>query len=125
MLNLSEKLDNYIASLQTDSTFVSSNKLTAEEREFYLNYSEFDKCWYAESSIPKFWRLLEKRNWECVRVQYYKDGTIQSKSFKSNSSKGVSIKDPTITRQVSDEQRQKAKERLIAYQKAKKEESSK
>lgn len=117
---MSEKLDNYIASLQTDSTFVSSNKLTAEEREFYLNYSEFDKCWYAESSIPKFWRLLEKRNWECVRVQYYKDGTIQSKSFKSNSSKGVSIKDPTITRQVSDEQRQKAKERLIAYQKAKK-----
>lgn len=116
---MSEKLDNYLDSLKEDNTFVSATKLTAEEREFYLNYSEYDKCWYAESSIPKFWRLLEKRNWECVRTQYYRDGTVCSKSFKSNSSKGVSIKDPTIKREISEEQKQKCKERFLEYQKNK------
>lgn len=68
------KIEDYFNSLQEDIDFVSANKLTQFEREFYLNYSEYDKCWYAESTIPKYWRLLEKRNWECTGVvnSFYK-----------------------------------------------------
>lgn len=110
------KINDYVNSLQEDADFVSANKLTQFEREFYLNYSEYDKCWYAESTIPKYWRLLEKRNWECTGVQYYRDGTVCSKTFKSNSTKGVTITDPTRKgRELTDEQRQAARERLMAY----------
>ena len=95
-------------------------KLTQAEREFFLNYNELDKVWIAESSIPKFWRKLEKKNWICTNVQYYPDGTVCSKTFTSNCAKGISITDPTIKREMSEAQRQASKERLLKLQANKK-----
>jgi hypothetical protein len=108
-----EKTKQYLNSLNEEQTFASASKLTVYEREFYLNYNEFDKVWIAESSIPKFWRRLEKRNWICTGVQYYSDGSICSKTFTSNSPKGITITDPTkAKREMTEEQKQKAAERI-------------
>lgn len=108
-----EKTKQYLDSLNEEQTFASASKLTVYEREFYLNYNEFDKVWVAESSIPKFWRRLEKRNWTCTGVQYYADGSICSKTFTSNSPKGITITDPTkAKREMTEEQKQKAAERI-------------
>ena len=92
--------------------FKSPNKLTREEREFYLNYNEAIDCWYAESSIPKYWRKLEKQGWICTNITYYADGTVCSKQFKSGSRKGVTITNPFKTRVVTDEQREQARNRF-------------
>jgi hypothetical protein len=119
-LNKDVVTKSYIDSLNTQETFASTSKLTQAEREFYLNYNELDKVWVAESSIPKFWRKLEKKNWTCVKVQYYPDGTVCSKTFTSNCAKGVSITDPTIKRKMSEAQRQASKERLLKLQSNKK-----
>ena len=107
---------SYIDSLDSQETFASTSKLTQAEREFYLNYNELDKVWVAESSIPKFWRKLEKKNWICINVQYYPDGTVCSKTFISNSSKGVSITDPTKKREITEEQKQAMRERMFKAQ---------
>jgi hypothetical protein len=92
-----------------------TEKLTRDEREINLVYNEGEGVWYADTSIPKYWRRLEKKNWECIGVQYYKDGTICSKSFKG-SKKGVSITDPFRTREMSEEQKQKIRERFSKKQ---------
>lgn len=115
-----EKQKEYIESLNSDIQTATNVKLTQAEREFFLNYNELDKVWVAESSIPKFWRKLEKKNWTCVKVQYYPDGTVCSKTFTSNCAKGISITDPTIKRKMSDAQRQASKERLLKLQANKK-----
>ena len=109
-----EKVKDYIESLSNENTTASNSKLTVYEREFYLNYNEFEKCWYAESSIPKFWRRLEKKNWECTDIRYYPDGTVCSKAFKSNSSKGISITDPTVvrTKVYTEEEKEVMRERM-------------
>jgi hypothetical protein len=112
-----EKTKQYLDSLNDEQSFASASKLTVYEREFYLNYNEFDKVWVAETSIPKFWRRLEKRNWTCTGVQYYPDGSICSKTFTSNSPKGITITDPTkAKREMTEEQKQQAAERIKKMQ---------
>ena len=104
---------------QTEPIVLASNvKLTKEEREFYLNYSELDGVWVAETSIPKFWRKLEKKNWKCTGVQYYPDGQVCSKTFTSGNSKGISITDPTKVRVMSEENIEKSRQRFIAMHNA-------
>lgn len=119
---MSDKVKQYVESLSDEPVFASTSKLTVFEREFYLNYSEYDKCWYAESSIPKFWRKLEKKNWECTGVQYYPDGTVCSKTFRSNCPKGVSIVDPTVkrTKVYTDEEKLAMRERMQKMHEARK-----
>lgn len=108
-----------ITSVDDNFIFSSNNKLTADEREIVINYSEYDKVWYAESSIPKFWRKLEKQGWICTNTQYYADGTICSKSFTSSNSKGITITNPNKTRHVSDELKAQMAERFRAYHESK------
>lgn len=112
----SEQTKNYINSLNMEETFASTSKLTQAEREFYLIYNELDRVWIAESSIPKFWRKLEKKNWTCTGTQYYADGTICSKTFTSNSPKGINITDPTKKREMTEEQKLAMKERMAKMQ---------
>ena len=88
-----------------DRLFASNSKLTQEEREIFLNYNEADRIWTAETSIPKFWRKLEKKGWICTGTTYYPDGTVCAKTFTSTNSKGVSITDPFKTRVVTEEQK--------------------
>lgn len=92
----------------------SNTRLTKEEREFYLNYNELEEVWVAETSIPKFWRKLEKKNWTCTGVQYYPDGQVCSKTFTSGNKKGVSITDPTKVRVMSEEDKERARQRFLA-----------
>ena len=117
-----DKVKDYVESLSNENTTASNSKLTIYEREFYLNYNEFDKCWYAESSIPKFWRRLEKKNWECTDIRYYADGTVCSKAFKSNSPKGVSITDPTTvrTKVYTEEEKEVMRKRMQKMQELRK-----
>ena len=111
-----EKQKEYIESLNSNIQTATNVKLTQAEREFFLNYNELDKVWVAESSIPKFWRKLEKKNWTCIKVQYYPDGTVCSKTFTSNSTKGVTITDPTKKREMSEAQKQAMRERASKMQ---------
>lgn len=106
--------DRKTTSVDEDFTFASSNKLSQFEREIVLNYCEYDKIWYAETSIPKFWRRLEKKGWICTGTQYYPDGTVCSKTFTSGNAKGISITDPNKVRVMSDEARALAAERFKA-----------
>lgn len=111
-MNAAEK--DYIESLKNnkeqDSELVS-DKLSRDDRECILVYNEAEGVWYADTSIPKYWRRLEKKNWECIKTIYYSDGTICSKSFKG-SKKGVSITDPFKTRELTEEQRQAIRDRF-------------
>lgn len=104
--------------LNTDSESTSTSgvnsKLSRDEREFHLWYLESEGVWEAESSIPKFWRKLEKKGWTCTGTQYYHDGTVCAKTFTSGNTKGVSITDPTRTRTMSEEQKLAASERFRA-----------
>lgn len=109
---------DYIESMKTNEPTCDSDtitdKLSRDEREIVLVYNEGERVWYADTSIPKFWRRLEKKGWECINTQYYSDGTVCCKSFKgaSGSSKGVTITDPFKKRELTDEQRQKIRERF-------------
>lgn len=112
---MTNKEQTYLESIKNSegTTFEGvSEKLSKEEREIVLIYNEAEGCWIAETSIPKYWRKLENKNWICTSTQYYKDGTICSKTFKG-SKKGVSITDPFKVREVSEENRQKARERFL------------
>ena len=111
---VSQKEKDYIESLKSEK-IESQNvteKLVHSEREIVIIYNEEDGYWQADTSIPKFWRRLEKKNWKCIRTQYYSDGTVCAKSFISNSPKGITIADPTKKRELTDEQRDAIRERF-------------
>lgn len=109
---------DYIESMKNNQNVPDSDvvteKLSREEREIVLVYNEAERIWYADTSIPKFWRRLEKKGWECIKTQYYSDGTVCCKSFKGapGTSKGITITDPFKKRELTDEQRQKIRERF-------------
>ena len=113
---MTNKEAEYLESLKNDTNTPSNEgvleKLSKEEREIVLIFNEAEGVWQAETSIPKFWRKLENKNWTCTSTQYYKDGTVCSKTFVG-SKKGVSITDPFRVREVSEENRQKARERFL------------
>ena len=109
---MNQKEKDYLESVKNSTPFENvSGKLSRDERECVLLYNEEEGLWYAESSIPKFWRRLEKKNWICTKTIYYDDGTVCSKQFKG-SKKGVTIGDPFKKRELTDEQRQAIKDRF-------------
>lgn len=111
---VSKKEQDYLNSIKEtneESTNVISDKLSRDDRELVIVYNEAEGVFYADTSIPKFWRRLEKKNWECIRTQYYSDGTICSKSFRG-SKKGITITDPFKKRELSEEQLQKIRDRF-------------
>lgn len=90
---------------------VVSEKLSRSDRELVIVYNEAEGVFYADTSIPKFWRRLEKKNWECIGTQYYSDGTVCSKSFRGTN-KGITISDPFRKRNLTDEQREQIRQRF-------------
>ena len=114
---MTQKEKDYIDNIKNDQSNEYSDivldKLTKEEREIVLIYNEAEGVWYADTSIPKYWRRLEKKNWICIKSQYYKDGTVCCKTFKG-SKKGVSIVDPFKKREVSEEQKEAARQRFLS-----------
>lgn len=112
---ITQEEKDYVESMKNEKPTQEDNtvtdKLSRDEREIILVYNEAERVWYADTSIPKFWRRLEKKGWECIKTQYYSDGTVCSKSFKG-SSKGITITDPFKKRELTEEQRQKIRERF-------------
>lgn len=113
---VTQKEKDYIDSLKNsenkEETNTVTDKLIRSEREINIIYNEEDGYWIADTSIPKFWRRLEKKNWKCILINYYPDGTVCSKTFISNSPKGITITDPTKKRELTDEQRQAIRDRF-------------
>lgn len=116
---MSDTKNDNITTESEEFVFASNSKLSRDEREFHLWFNEADNVWEAESSIPKFWRKLEKKGWTCTKVQYYYDGTICAKSFTSGNKKGVSITDPTKVRIMSEEQKLASSKRFKDFHKSK------
>ena len=111
---MNNKESEYIESLKNsveDARETVSAKLSKGDRECIFVYNEAEGVWYADTSIAKYWRKLEKKNWECVKTVYYSDGTVCSKSFRG-SKKGITITDPFKTREISEEQRQAIRDRF-------------
>lgn len=114
---MSKKEQEYVQSmLDKESNNIpeglSNTKLSKEEREIVLIFNEGEGVWIAESSVPKYWRRLEKKGWILDSVQYYPDGTVCAKTFHG-SKKGVTISDPFSVRKMSDEQREAARNRFL------------
>lgn len=92
-----------------------SSKLMLEEQETFVRYDVIDKMWYADTTYPPHMRKFEKKGWECTNTSYYEDGTVQGKSFCSGSKKGVTISNPTTTRNMTEEQKEAARQRFLQY----------
>lgn len=112
---ISEQEKQYVESIKSQQEQDSENtvleRLTKDEREIILIYNEGEGYWTAETSIPKYWRRLEKKNWICTDTQYYSDGSVCCKTFKGGK-KGITITDPFKVRELTDEQRQKIRDRF-------------
>ncbi len=103
------------------------HRLEKAERETIYIYNESDGEWIADSSIQKDIHRLEKQHWIETNVQYYKDGTVMSKQFKAprNCLSPRDYNPDKPKREMSEEQRKAAKERIQKMWKAKKEKNKK
>ncbi len=64
------------------TNYVGQNyKLTPEEREVILVMDDKDRKWKASCSSPTYMRKFEKQGWKCVGIEYYRDGSVCTKSF--------------------------------------------
>lgn len=93
---------------------LSNFRLTKEERETIIVYSDADNCWYADTTVQKHIRKFEKQGWECTKKQFYPDGTLMSAEFKGTP-KSISIRDINLDkpkRVMSEEHKQKLQEKL-------------
>ena len=99
---------------QDDITYGTNVRLIKEERETILVFSEFDNCWYADTTVQKHIRKFENQGWECTKKQYYPDGTLMACEFKGNA-KAISIRDinPNKPKRImSEEHKQKLQQKL-------------
>lgn len=112
---ISTKEKDYLDSVDQQVDRLNNKKLTKEERELILVFNEADGYWTADSSIPKYWRRLEKKGWKLENTYYYNDGTVCSKTFVSGSKKGVSILNPLSTRVMSEAQKEATRKRLAEF----------
>ena len=92
-------------------TYIISERLTKEERECNLIYSEIDEKWYAEVSIGRLKTKFVKQGWTQTSETTLPDGTWVSSTFESPY-KGISIRNPEKTgRVLTDEQKKEMSER--------------
>ena len=94
-------------------------KLTKEERETIVNYSELDGKWYIDSSVSAHIKKLDKLGYKCVNTQYYPDGTVEAKQYECPKF-AVSFRKPEkVKREMSEEQKLAMSERVKAMHEAK------
>ena len=87
-----DNLDILTQEEQDDIIYGTNVRLIKEERETILVFSEFDNCWYADTTVQKHIRKFENQGWECTKKQYYPDGVLMSAEFKAHA-KAISIRD--------------------------------
>ena len=90
--------------------YTYNGRLTAEERETVLVYSDSDRKWRAETSIPKHYRKMLRQNWKQTSLTTNENGDFVAAEFE-NTEKAVSFRDTTIKRSpMSEEHKQKLAE---------------
>ena len=89
---------------------IFNGRLSAEERETVLVYSDFDRKWRAETSVPKHYRKFIKQKWIQTGITTNENGDFVAAEFET-SGNGVSIRNPISERPpMSDELKQKLAE---------------
>ncbi len=98
------------------------SKLIKGERETIYRFDEITNEWYADSSIVRDIKKLETQKWIEIKTTYYSDGTVMSKQFKAprNCLSPRSYNPHKPKREMSEEQKQAAAERLQKMWEAKK-----
>lgn len=59
------------------------SKLTAEEREVHLSYSDVEKKWIMDTTILKFYNKALKQGWTPIIKYVYEDGAICGGVFEA------------------------------------------
>ena len=91
--------------------YIVPDRLTKEERECNLIYSEIDDKWYAEVSIGRLKTKFIKQGWKQTSETTLPDGTWVASTFEAPY-KGISIRNPEKTgRVLTDEQKKEMSER--------------
>ena len=88
-------------------------KLQRDERETALIYNEADGCWEIYTAVPKHIRRFDKLKYECIKTEFYENSEVFAKFYKVPA-KAISFRDPTKKREISEESRKAAAERLKA-----------
>lgn len=89
---------------------IYNGRLSAEERETIIVYSDADHKWRTETSVLKHYRKFIKQKWTQTSITTNENGDFVSAEFE-NTDKGISIRNTTITREpMSDEHKQKLAE---------------
>ena len=88
-------------------------RLTKDERETILSYNEADGYWTIYSAVQSHIRKFDKLNYPITNVDYYPDGEVSGKFYQVPKN-AISFKDPTKKRNISEEQKQALRERVLA-----------
>lgn len=92
-------------------TNIVPERLTKEERECILAYSEADNKWYADVSVGKLKTKFIKQGWIQTSETILPDGTWVASTFEAPY-KGISIRNPEKSgRVLTDEQKKEMSER--------------
>ena len=95
-------------------TYIIPERLTKEERECNLIYSEIDEKWYAEVSIGRLKTKFVKQGWTQTSETTLSDGTWVSSTFEAPYW-AIGVKSPNKRiRSMTDEQRKKLSDRAKA-----------
>lgn len=96
-----------------------TRKLTKEERETTVNYSEIDGIWYIDTSVSSHMKKLDKLGYKCTNTLYYPDGTVEAKQYECPKF-AISFRKPEkVKREMSEEQKLAMSERVKAMHEAK------
>lgn len=87
--------------------------LAIDERETILSYNEADNFWEVYTAVRKHMNKFDKLGWEVTNVEHYPDGTVSGKFYKVPN-RAISFRSP-VKREVTEEQRQAARERFQRY----------
>jgi hypothetical protein len=88
-------------------------RLTKEERETACVYNEADGYWTIYSAVQSHIRKFDKLNYPITDIDYYPDGEVAGKFYQVPKN-AISFKDPTKKRNISEEQKQALRERVLA-----------
>jgi len=95
-------------------TIITSDRLSKDERECVLTYSEAEDKWYADVSVGKLRTKFIKKGWKQTSITTLPDGTWVASTFEAPYW-AVSVRSSEKrTRELTDEQRQEMSERAKA-----------
>lgn len=80
-----------------------NTKLSNEEKETVIVYSNIDKRWYVDTTLTKHMNKLKKQEWTQTAEYVYEDGTVCGGVFEG-SEKAITIRNPNKKRVMSDKQ---------------------